>query len=737
MISKATALAALCAVLAGLPAGAQEPVIRPSELEERARARVYRLRVRIEPTWVAEPGECQGLQLSDLRVSLRGDPVRDPALLRLEREQEPMIHALVIDTSHSMIGRLDTVRDAAVRYIEQLRPEQDQALVVTFDENVILHQAVTADRERLIHAIGRVRMSGETAMHDALVYTLRELSVWRERGVLLLLSDGVDTSSLYERGDVFEEAARRSDLTIFPIGLGLPPLHSSGPDGLLSTRKFLQQLALRTNGKFFDVPTSSRLDSAYRRIRKALDNEATLSVIDPDPGAPPGKVRVRAAGEGCRVQALRELDGEGMEQDVVAGARSFPPGRLRIEETDPACPRAGEPWHVDTVEASLRGCALDVTMDYGPLYDPFPRGWIARNEWLRLRNRPLEIPLSAAGELPDRPERLLDRLAARGRTIANQPIDLDPRRRPPEAHARPYHDYPGLVHGRTFFDLRPALAQALYEREDYRGWTLGLLRKEADRGIGRLKARLHRLAPDRTDDELDAVLAQSDEAQRVLSRASEPSIADLERLLAAWLGDVPAHELFVRWEAQHVVDLLGGARADDSFIDGWVELRRIFWLPSYTRALTLLAPGRDPLSERVGYWRVILPRPGWLAERVKGYEDHPEFSDLPLDLIPDVPLGWWVAREIVTADPRLASAVSSQGYATGTVTYELLGKPRQHDPARAFRRTRVTLELGGGSLRVVADVSLVGEGAKRLPRIERLEFATADPELAPLLERTR
>ncbi len=752
MIRSATALAALCAVLAGFsPAGAQPPVIRPSDLSERARARVYRLRVRIEPTWVAEPGECQGLDLSDLRVSLRGDPVRDAALLRLEREQEPAVHALLIDTSHSMIGRLDAVRDAAVRYVEQLRPEHERALIVTFDEGVVLQQAVTADRERLIDAIGRVRMSRETAMHDALVYTLRELSVWRERAVVLLLSDGVDTSSLHDRGDVFEQVERRSDLTIFPVGLGLPPLRSSGPDGLLSTRKFLQQLALRTNGRFFDVPTSSRLDSAYRRIRRALENEATLSVVDPDPGAPPGKVRIRAAGEGCRVQVLRELDLEGAESGLAGEARSFPvqPAdvlidplqRLGIEETDPACDRAsGQPWRIDALDGSLSGCALDVTMDYGPLYDPFPRGWVAGNAWLRLRTRPLEIPVPPVGELPDDPERLLDRLAAQGLAVANRPIDLDPRRLPPEAHARPHHDYPGLAEGRTFFDLRPALAQALYAREEYRDYSHERLRAETDRELAQLKARLGRLAPDRSDDELEAVLAQSDEAQRARSRALRPSIADLERLLTAWLGDVPAHQLFARWEARHVIDLLGGAHTDDSFIDGWVELRRIFWLPSYNRVLTLLAPGRDPQLERVGYWRVILPRPGWLAQRVKGYEDHPEFSHLPLDLIPDLPLGFWVAREIVTADPRLAGALRARGYTTGEVTYELLGKPREHDPVRAFRRTRVTLVLGGGSgsppaaLRAVAEVSLRGNPPHRLPRLERLAFAGADPELAALLE---
>jgi hypothetical protein len=731
--------------LLSLPPVAAQGAPEESGLIETARSRVYRLRVRVEPTWLAEPGECLGLTVSDLKVSLRGERIDDPALLRLDRELEPTIHALLIDTSRSMVGKLDRAREAATGYVERLQPVHERAMVVSFDESVLLQQVVTDDPRRLAESIAGVRMSRDTSMYDALAYTLRELFVYRDRPVVLLLTDGVDSTSLYEREDIFDLVARRGDLTIFTIGLALPPITRSGPSGQVTAKKFLQRLSGRTGGKFFDAPTPSRLERVYREIREQLDNEAMLSVVDVDSEAEPGRVRVGAVGYGCKVRVLRDFSGDGaIPDEAVASGPSFPirPDpilldplkELRVESTDEACSMGG-PWRLEAEGRLLRGCVYDVTMDYGALYDPFPFGWVGGNAWLRLRSRPVRIPIAPVTQLPEQPDRILDALADQAVVVAGREIGIDPRRRPPSEHGRPYHDYPGLVHERTFFDLRPALAQALYAHDDYREWTLGRLREEAAGELEYLEQRLRRLAPERSDEEIDAVLAQSEEARTILARASQPSVIDVERHLAAWLGDVPAHDLFVRWEARQILRLLEGGAPGDDFVAAWRELRKVFFLPSYTRALTVLAPGYDPGTRRIGLWRVTLPRLGWLRERVRGYDDHPEFANLPLDLIPELPLGYWVVRNMLENDPEVAARLRSSSFAGASVSYDLLGKPKKHDPLRAFQRSRITIALGVGpgrppeTLRIVAEVSLRKQGTSRVPRVERLEtHADADQE---------
>jgi Mg-chelatase subunit ChlD len=718
---------------------AAQAVPQGSDLAERARARAYRVRVRIEPTWVAEPGECLGFGIDDLKVSLRGKRISDPALLRLDRELEPTVHVLLLDTSRSMAGRMEFVREAAIDYVRRLDPGHEQGLVIGFDDTVHLYRGVTSSHDLLIEAIGDVRMSYGTSLYDALIYTMQETSLYRARSVVLLLTDGVDGGSLHQRIDVLDMLDEPNDATIFAIGLGLPPITRA----FVSTRKFLQQLAMKTNGKFFDVPTIGTLDDTYRRIREILDNEAILTVVDPEPDAEPGKLRVVARGEGCKARVLRD-DAEATSAPLreISSAKSLPirpdpvlvnPLReLRVDDTEEEiCPDGS--WVLDVDERRLSGCVYDITMDYGLLYDPFPFSWVSLNAWLRLRNRPFEIPVPSVAELPDRPEQLMADLARRARVVADFEVDTDPRRQPPEDHARPSYDYPGLVHGRTFFDLRPSIAQGLYARADYREWVLEQMEREAQSELALLHERLLRLAPDRTEEELRAAVLQTDEARELLARAAKPALTDAEKHLTAWLGDLPAHDLFVRWEAEQIVELVGGI-VDRDFAVGWAELRRVFRLPSYTRTLTLLSPVRDRATDRIGFWRVILPRLGWLKERVKRNHRLPEFTDLPLDLVPDAPLGYWVVRRLLEDDPELAIALRDRNYEAATVHYELLGKPRKFDPVRAFGRARVSIELGGSRrddepFRIVAETKLVDRGGRRVPQLVRVKTG-ADRELS-------
>lgn len=114
--------------------------------EEHTRARVHVARLRIQPTFFAEPGACLEFGEDDLQVVLRGERIASDQF-ELDRERRPTLHVLLIDTSGSMSNDLDAVRNAASEYVRQLRPEDERAVVVTFDDSVLLHQPPTGDRE--------------------------------------------------------------------------------------------------------------------------------------------------------------------------------------------------------------------------------------------------------------------------------------------------------------------------------------------------------------------------------------------------------------------------------------------------------------------------------------------------------------------------------------------------------------------------------------------------------------
>jgi hypothetical protein len=730
----------LSASLLGAGGGWAQPLTLDETPGERARVRLRTVRLRIEPGWRADRGKCQGLTQQDLKITIRGEVVPSAAVIEFERERRPTIHAIVIDTSQSMAGQLEQARRAATEYVEQLRSEYEKAMLLTFDDSVLLAQSPTAEKQQLVEAIAGVRVGSYTSLLDGLHYAIRELSLHRERPVLLLVTDGVDSASFHERDEVRDLLERRPDLTIFTIGVRIPEIRAGVP-GLGTTKRFLQRLARNTHGEFFDAPTAGRLAGAFRRIREMLESEVTLTVVDPDPDTDPGKIRVASLETGCRVQQLPALDEAATLLDVdVDGTTtahmplSPAPDYERIfreaknPRVDPACQagisgdvdtkdRFDGVWYIELGEAGLSGCGLDIVMEHGLLHHSSNVSRTEHNAWIEMRTRPFEIPLPVVDRLPRDPVEAMDRLAARARSVAETTIETDARKRPRDKHARPYYDHPFLLHGRTFFDARADWARATYRRPEYRAWVDDRLREQARRELESLAERFRRYAPDASDLSLEQAILESEQGRAILARAEAPAQRDLQRYLGAWLGDRAAHDLFVNWEARRINRLLARpdvAAAAESFVEDWKALRRILFVPSYARLLTLLAPGYDPERGCVGYWRIVLPRPGWLLLRVQGWRDHREYGDLPLDLIPVEPLALRALERACADHPELARLLASKRYRALPATYELKAKPWKQGPERAFDDTRVTLDF------VPSAASAVAEEPARLSIIAEL-----------------
>jgi len=383
----------------------------------------------------------------------------------------------------------------------------------------------------------------------------------------------------------------------------------------------------------------------------------------------------------------------------------------------------GAPWFARREPRAIHACALDITMETGLLYASTNVLRCQQNEWLGLRVRPLAIPVSAINELPHDPAESLDRLAEYLLDEASPDPETDSRQRPASRHARPYHDVPGLCHGRTFLEARAGVARALYAYPEYRNWVHGRLERQANGEIERMHARFRRYAPDRPDDVVREAVVQSRAGQAALRRAHHPDVGDLQNHLAAWLGDLPARELFERWELRRINRALTAAspthtaRFQDrrlgygSFEQEWMALRRLFFVPSYARVLTLLTPVHDLESDRIGFWRVVLPRPGWLLPRLGGYTHHPDYSDLPLDLIPDLPFGFLVLDRAVAEHPAIRDRLVGREYRAVKLTLDLLSRPYKHDPRRAFLDVRVLVvlrETAGRSSGPLGEVRLSG-----------------------------
>lgn len=774
-------IALIAVMLLPRPTVAQTPR-DDAVLQERTKVRLREVRLRIRPHPLVHPSACVDFGLDDLKVSVRGERIERTHLLDLERGRPPTLHAVLLDASQSAAGKLDYFRSTATEYLAALRPESDSGLVATFDESVLLLQPPTRDRDRLVEAVASVRMGMMTALNDGLYFVMRELEARPERSVILLITDGFDTASMHSRAEVHALAASRPDLTIFTIGVGVPPISAGGPPGLASTKRFLQRLASRTNGKYFDVATGSRLARAFARIGEMLDNEAVLTFVDPDPDAEPGRVKVSSRNPDCKIDVFRVPRASEPEprRRPLQPPFANPPQTLPLVAAeayrkyyrstgkgalDPACATpttlgtdaADESlWFLDVEASRLRGCALDITMESGMLYSADSVSRVLGNAWLKQKTRPFEIPVPHLRELPTRVERIMPALAEYALSVADDHVENDPRQVPVERHARPYHDLTRVIHGKLFFEVRPALAHALFTYPEYRAWVRDRLRDRARTDLAALKERFRRFAPHRDEAALDEVVRLSKEGSAVLRRSEQPSEVDLQTHLAAWLGDISAHDLFVRWEADEIDALLRGdpdGSAFDSLRDRWRAVRRVFFVPSYARILTLLSPVFDSEQERIGYWRVVLPRSSWMLRRVKGYRKRKDYADLPLDLVPDLPLAFWSVDRARTEHPDLFERLRAGDFRAIAVRYELRGKAYRHDAKRGFNESRVEIDFrpadGGGTatgFRLTADLSMAdgqprseGMSWTELPRAELLSHHRASdaPADAPLASRTR
>jgi VWFA-related protein len=113
-----------------------------------------------------------------------------------EPTEKPFTVALVLDTSGSTVFHLWEIKEAAIAFAKQLRP-QDRVLVVTFNDLVMLLAEATSDLKVVTEVIQRGANTGfATRLYDAVALVINErLNKIQGRKAIVLFTDGVDTKS--------------------------------------------------------------------------------------------------------------------------------------------------------------------------------------------------------------------------------------------------------------------------------------------------------------------------------------------------------------------------------------------------------------------------------------------------------------------------------------------------------------------------------------------------------------
>ena len=84
---------------------------------------------------------------------------------------KPFTVILLIDVSSSTEYKIEEIQQAAIAFVNQLKPE-DSVMVVQFDERVSVLAETTNDRQKIYKAIRRTGFGGGTSLFDAVDFSL-------------------------------------------------------------------------------------------------------------------------------------------------------------------------------------------------------------------------------------------------------------------------------------------------------------------------------------------------------------------------------------------------------------------------------------------------------------------------------------------------------------------------------------------------------------------------------------
>jgi VWFA-related protein len=263
-----------------------------------------------------------GLKRKDFRVFEDGV---EQTISYFEPTESPFTVALVLDVSASTRFHLWEIKEAAIAFAKQLRP-QDRVLVVTFSDRLLVLTEATNDQEVISSVIETNVVTGRsTRLYDAVDFVINQhLNKLKGRKAIVLFTDGVDTSSHRASYESTLREVEEVDALIYPIeydtlssiagsqGSGTITIVTGGNwpfPGNTSSRviygrptpgtspadykrgdEYLQAIAYRSGGRLYKANDSTQLAQAFTSIAEELRRQYRLGYY-PQSGIDQGEDR--------------------------------------------------------------------------------------------------------------------------------------------------------------------------------------------------------------------------------------------------------------------------------------------------------------------------------------------------------------------------------------------------------------------------------------------------------------
>lgn len=212
-------------------------------------SKVEAVRVDVLVTSRGEP--VRGLTAADFEILDNGVPQRVDLV---SFEQIPLNVVLAFDMSDSVAGeRLEHLRTAGAAVLAGLKRE-DQSALLTFSHIIQLRAPLSGNVARVREALASAAGAGQTALIDGVYAAMMTGEGDVGRCLVIVFSDGVDTSS-WLTPDAVLESARRSNAVVYAVAVRSR-----------LKAEFLRDVTSATGGQLFEVEKTARLEATFLSI---------------------------------------------------------------------------------------------------------------------------------------------------------------------------------------------------------------------------------------------------------------------------------------------------------------------------------------------------------------------------------------------------------------------------------------------------------------------------------------
>ena len=213
------------------------------------------------------------LRLEDFELMVDGQP---KPISDISRADTPVRMAMLFDNSGSLMESREFEKRAAVRFFRNVMRPVDQAAIYSVSTEIELSQPMTNDVAQLQRTIDSFpKPEGATSLYDAIFTALNYLKPYAGRRVIVIVSDGRDTTS-HDDHD-FESTLQKllaDECQVYVVQTGV---YDNANVRDLAAERRMQEFSSQTGGAAYIPKTIDDLDSTFAQISADLAQQYILS----------------------------------------------------------------------------------------------------------------------------------------------------------------------------------------------------------------------------------------------------------------------------------------------------------------------------------------------------------------------------------------------------------------------------------------------------------------------------